>query len=650
MQLIEIVLYGYNGEKRAIKFEMGQVNIITGDSSTGKTALIDIVDYCLGREKCTIPEGIIRDTVQWFGLLIGIGQTQIFIARENPGPGRQTTNRAYVEKGHVLRTPDKAPDNPNTNIDAIVEMLGNELGISPNLNVPDIDETRSPLSANFRHSLFYCFQPQYEIARKDILFHRQSEEFIPQTIRDTMPYFLGVIKEDGLALEQELARAKRNLKLIERAIKEGDIIAGNGLTKGLSLLAEAGQVGLIETEKVPPDMSIIISMAKQILDWTPIQITYPSSDRLTSLQEEIKQLNKLISEKQEIALAAKLFANESHGYTSELQQQEARLESIGLFEDLNQEPEICPICSQKIPIPIPSVEMIKTSLSEMKINLEKISREQPKLREYIDKLDNECQEIYERIREKQEMIEGIISEQETAIKLRDVNARRARVIGRISLWLESIEPNIKSSELQDKLEYYKTQVQELLARLDAEEKEDRLSSIINRINVLITEWAKGLLLEHSQYPLHFDAKRLTVVADKEDRPIPLYNMGGGENWVGYHLITHFALHRIFRQNNRPVPGFLFLDQPSQVYYPRDVAAEEAKTKNELQSLPDTDREAVMRMYQLMFKIIEDLEGKFQIIVTDHADLADQKFQSSVIQRWRNGVKLVPPEWEQKTIN
>ena len=40
---------------RRVKFEPDKINIITGASRTGKSAIIPIIDYCLGSGKCTIP-------------------------------------------------------------------------------------------------------------------------------------------------------------------------------------------------------------------------------------------------------------------------------------------------------------------------------------------------------------------------------------------------------------------------------------------------------------------------------------------------------------------------------------------------------------------------------------------------------------------
>jgi len=116
-------------------------------------------------------------------------------------------------------------------------------------------------------------------------------------------------------------------------------------------------------------------------------------------------------------------------------------------------------------------------------------------------------------------------------------------------------------------------------------------------------------------------------------------MGSGENWVGYHLIAHFALHKWFVGHSRPVPRFLFIDQPSQVYFPEDRDWE--------QSTEDThgeDREAVSRMYKLSLKLVKQLSPSFQIIITDHANINETWFQDCIVERWREGMKLVPLEW------
>ena len=41
-----IIIFNKDGDKKVVPLEQG-VNIITGESKTGKSALVEIIDYCL---------------------------------------------------------------------------------------------------------------------------------------------------------------------------------------------------------------------------------------------------------------------------------------------------------------------------------------------------------------------------------------------------------------------------------------------------------------------------------------------------------------------------------------------------------------------------------------------------------------------------
>ena len=49
VQLRAISIYSHDGERRGVTFRLGKLNIVTGAPKTGKSALLDIVDYCWGR-------------------------------------------------------------------------------------------------------------------------------------------------------------------------------------------------------------------------------------------------------------------------------------------------------------------------------------------------------------------------------------------------------------------------------------------------------------------------------------------------------------------------------------------------------------------------------------------------------------------------
>jgi ABC-type transport system involved in cytochrome bd biosynthesis fused ATPase/permease subunit len=79
--LISIILWPKKAglKPRVVPFENGMINVITGESGSGKSSLIHVVDYCLGSTKCSIPVGVIRDHVEWFSILVQLENSQVFL-------------------------------------------------------------------------------------------------------------------------------------------------------------------------------------------------------------------------------------------------------------------------------------------------------------------------------------------------------------------------------------------------------------------------------------------------------------------------------------------------------------------------------------------------------------------------------------------
>lgn len=122
-----------------------------------------------------------------------------------------------------------------------------------------------------------------------------------------------------------------------------------------------------------------------------------------------------------------------------------------------------------------------------------------------------------------------------AIALKDLNSRCAKVVGRISLWLESVEQHDDSTGKEKAIKKIEDRVCEINETLDKDSLEDRKQSVLSRISVDMTEWAKELSLEHSENPYRLDMNKVTVIVDKADRPVLLKQLGSGSNWVGILL-------------------------------------------------------------------------------------------------------------------
>lgn len=640
MQIRELVLYGYNGKVRHLPFALGQVNIITGRSKSGKSVVGDIIDYCLGGDSCNIADGVVRDNVAWYGLLLQFEHERVFVARKNPDKGQQTTGVCYIDIGEKIEAPDNCDFSSNTNVSGIEESLTRRIGISENLNTPPEGQSRLPLAANIRHALYYCFQGQDEIAAKNFLFHHQSDDFITQAIKDTIPYFLGAISEEALALENERSILKRKLTLEKRKLEENRYLMGGGSERAISLIGEARQAGLIDasTQIDYQNYREMYSVLQTAMNWSPSMIGSNSGmDRLTFLQSKLQEIR---DEFDEIGISldnARKFVGETAGYSGEAQHQKMRLESIGLFEQLNFNPGKCPLCSGTLEQPLPSVEMIKASIDNLDKSIANVTREQPKLRAFISDLEREREKNQEEIKALEAEIDGLYQQESERARLRDINARRGKVVGRISLWVESVENDTESEKQEQVVKRIEGRIKEIDDILDRDSVEERKQSALSRIQEDMTKWAKALQLEHSDNPYRLDLNKVTVVVDKPERPVPLKQLGSGSNWVGVHLIAYFALQRFFVNANRPVPRFLFLDQPSQVYFPSELDEKQI------------DWNEVNKMYQFIIDRTIELNGKLQVIVVDHADLKEDSFRQFICENWWPIDKnLVPSDWYENT--
>jgi len=148
-----------------------------------------------------------------------------------------------------------------------------------------------------------------------------------------------------------------------------------------------------------------------------------------------------------------------------------------------------------------------------------------------------------------------------------------------------------------------------------------------------------LQLEYGQFPLRLDLPKLTLIADTNRGPVPMQHMGSGQNWLWCHLTVYFALHKWFIEHGRPVPRFLILDQPTQVYYPSDKDSE-----GSLNVLRDSDRAWVIRLFRWVHDRVAGLKGGLQVIITDHAEVDEAWFTEAIVERWRHGKALVPADW------
>lgn len=90
---------------KTVDFCCDKINVITGSSRTGKSAIIPIIDYCLGDGNCQIPVNTIRDACSWFGVVVKVDEKHLLLARREPEQQKSTDDMMLME-GEEITIPN----------------------------------------------------------------------------------------------------------------------------------------------------------------------------------------------------------------------------------------------------------------------------------------------------------------------------------------------------------------------------------------------------------------------------------------------------------------------------------------------------------------------------------------------------------------
>ena len=566
----------------------------------------------------------------------------ILTARKNPGPAGRVSDEMYFARGVDELPSDVSGFHKNITGDSLKTQLSATLGISENVRVPEEGSTLRPFEVSSRHAILFCLQAQDEIANRRLLFHRQGEQFLPGALRDSLPYFLGAVDEAHFFALKRYQNARTRLRRLEREYDEAQAITRDASNAARVLLSEARRVGLIAPGLQSEDASGVIALLREATVPRPIAFSTfddPEAD-LAALDERRRSLLRQLQELREEIADVERLSREATEFEGEAREQEGRLASIGLIMDEREDTgATCPLCESHLDVSVPTVAEIRASLANVQTQLRSVRRDTPRLRERLAGLASQRAGLNEQLRDVQADIARRIQDNERLRLEQHQFAEQARVAGRIAYYLENTEAVSTDSELARRLEHLRAEIRELEAVLDDDAAQERLITAQNLVGRDLTDFARQLGLEHGENPLRLDLKRLTVVADTDDGPLSLAQMGSGENWVGYHVSVHLSLHKLFDRRRRPVPGLLMLDQPSQAHYPP-----ERDEDGRIDGLADEDQTAVRQLYTLLHHYCEELAPYMQIIVTDHVELLEDWFRESTVERWRDGKALVPQAW------
>lgn len=634
-----IIIFNKNGKKRIVPLKQG-VNIITGESKTGKSALVEIIDYCLCSTRCTIPKGKITEFSYLYSLVMDIDNNTYVIARYNWDVG----GKMYFSKEAENFEPN------NLELKYFKDKLSlpckdvqYEIECALGLYVTNMatDTEQKGKKASLRNMVSYLFQHQNLMASKFALFYRFSDFYKRKDVIEQFPVFAGMISQEYYSdliqlntLNAELKQKYKKQKANEKStayIKE----SLSPLLRDYFALLEQDFDSKMSVQKM-------LKIASELPEFDDTQLF--GENKITERYSELNsELENLRNEEREILLKIKNIANASDTGSSFTEMLKELKQQTSIAE-IKTDKYTCPLCGQKCQEIaehdsklIEAAEWLDNELKITEKYTADFSEDVRKLKEAHSKIDEKIRNVWRQIKT---IEEKFISSKALASKRQKVNYAKAR----IALYAEMSSSGIFETvdgdieELKEKI----ARLEEKVKGFDVDKKmskaESFLSSNMNRLSLTLDfeEEYRPIDLNFGLTDGSFDIHQHQASNDN----IYLYEMGSGANWVSCHIALFLSfLHYFAAQESSPMPLVMFFDQPSQVYFPQDA---------DKSDINPTDLLAVNKMYKTIFDEINYI-GKDtgilpQIIIVDHVDgdnlECKEEFNDYVRCNWRNGKALI----------
>ena len=635
-QLQGIFLYSHDSRRRDFLFELNSVNIITGPSGSGKSAICEIVDYCLGASRCHIP-GVVRDASSWASILLASESTNVFIARRIPPVNQFSSEDTYISFGTHIRPPADATGlTSTTNVSTMLRRLEQLLGIGDAVT-ESFGASRQSKKVTARNITPFLLQDDDVIINKTVLL-RGAQDERRQSIIDTFPYFLGVVDETSIAKEQELRRLRAQYAAEERRIISIKKNRDTAAVRLRSIALEAQQVGLFSGPTEDASTEVLRSALRQVATYVPSDEGDIEGDRLNDLTNVETRLRrqrvKLLNELDRLRDAHR----EASTFVTTTEHQQRRLQVVELFKTTGQPNQLCPVCNNQITHNTETLENIRNAYGELQGQLRSAERERPQIDKYIAGLQESIADISQQISVVRAQLLSVRKQSADLQQRLDTAQRRMRVAGRVSYFLEMADET-EEAPSTDQLLAFETRIAELQGELDNSNKMDQLESAQQQVSFAANDILDRLPFDvNPPRTVYINTRDISTGVLTAQRRIPMRDIGSDENYLSLHIAVALGLQRIFKINRRPVPGFVLFDQLSRPFYPPDRYPGVITTRS------DDERGELRKYFDVLFEEVK-LQGDLQIIVLEHAYFADdERFIRAVGNRSLDTEKLIPHGW------
>lgn len=582
---IKTIKLWFKVDKPAVEYEFHQnkVNVVTGDSSTGKSSILSIIDYCFLSGSSNIVEDVINENVAWYGMLFSVRDVNYVIIRKNPKNGGDKQLYFNQEDGFPLFF------EPNATRGELILKFNKLLG-SPIRTYSVIDKH---ITTSFRSYLPVNYLTEDAIATQNTYFDTKffKDPDMDAIISEITKVSIGIDEQKKLELEGRLNELSNAIKEEERRRKRVNDKVCEFNEKLNRLFCKAQELGICSNDIVVED---IVSIQCEISKALGIY------DQIYNSKEQFRQIKVLKQQKAEI----KRNLDKCKGLRDDIIRYNDYIDSV--------EDSLIPI------------DFITRHLDDVVFYED--------TRRLIDNLAATLMNVKSQGRIRKQVPADLITQidnYENSYVQIDNEIKKQSAIARKSMdadWLyqliqlkheyetitkphRAVMPESEYIDLQQDFKNTERLLQEIVTN-----KEERLLDLNNTIKAYFGI-AHGLSDAYNSCQPMFDLDRQALNLKRENENFVITNVGSKCNYMFMHLCTFLGIHEHAIKNGIDyIPSFIFIDQPSIPFY---------ADKSEDDIGDNDDKKRLGYAFNLISIFMERITNyiynhPFQIILVEHA--------------------------------
>ncbi|UPJ47338.1 DUF3732 domain-containing protein [Bradyrhizobium sp. 200] len=647
-----------NHDPRRVPFDTDKVSIVTGWSSTGKSAIVDIINYVLGSGTCSIPIGYIRDLASWYGLEIETDAGPMRIARPKPA-ARQVSDDIWLQQGGDTEGPLPRRPTVTLNVARLKAMFDAMSGLSNLGVVPEGEQSR----ASFRDMASFNLLPQHIVANPYTLLFKADSQSHRTKLQHVLPLAMGIVTNEDLVRIHRLRLLRDELRQLETELRTRRDAIDNWKANARGAFYRAQELSLLPPGEPPESPQLLIGLLQKVVDAggrtiaTAGRVT-AAVERLEDIRRREENLDAKISADRRRLRKLKSLARSVFDYDEILKEQTASVVGVGWLKAQTHS-ETCVLCGS-------DTDVAKQALAELEEPIAELSALAASAASTRPMVDRDIIDIQEELlRHERDLLALRQTRQVFEVEV-DIEQGRSQSLENVYRFIGSTEQALNmlgevesDGGLVERAEALRKEISELGAQANEQERQGRAQRVHNLISSYIPKFIEAMGVAGAEGKPVLDERELNIKFEREgaNRADYLWEIGSGENWMAYHLAALLALHGVFlaRGAANPVPSFLVIDQPSQVYFPSDTFDAFIKGEKNTGGQDQrprrrrhlTDIESTIRIFSSLARAHRKFEGRLQIIVLDHADRNAWGDVEGVVgvANWRDDEDfLIPTAW------